>query len=141
MNQSDGHGAGPDLSMALLSAAQRVEQRIEGALESHGLSLAKLNVLTMLVESDRPLSLGEIAGRLACVRSNVTQLVDRLEADGLVKRQDDENDRRSVLAVVTDTGRGRQAAGASTLASVQDEISHALASYDTEHLEQALRSL
>jgi len=42
---------------------------------------------------------------LSCVKSNVTQLVDRLEADGLVSRAADPNDRRSRLAVLTDAGR------------------------------------
>jgi DNA-binding MarR family transcriptional regulator len=39
------------------------------------------------------------------VKSNVTQLVDRLEADGLVSRAADPVDRRSRLAVVTAAGR------------------------------------
>jgi DNA-binding MarR family transcriptional regulator len=51
------------------------------------------------------LPLGELAGRLSCVKSNVTQLIDRLEADGLVSRTADPNDRRSRLAVLTAAGR------------------------------------
>ena len=49
----------------------------------------------------RPISLSELAEKLTCVRSNVTQLVDRLEADGLAKRADDPADRRAVRAKVT----------------------------------------
>ena len=74
---------------ALLAAARAVEDRLEASLSALGLSLAKLNVLNRLAEANMPLTLGEIAARLNCVRSNVTQLVDRLEADGLVRREHD----------------------------------------------------
>jgi DNA-binding MarR family transcriptional regulator len=85
--------------------------------------------------------LGELAQRLACVRSNVTQLVDRLEADGLVKREADSADRRSIRAVVTDAGRERQVAGSQALARVQEDITHALARFDSAHIEKALNSI
>jgi DNA-binding MarR family transcriptional regulator len=141
MNQSDGYAPNPDVSLSLIMAARRVEDRLEKALADHGLSLAKQNVLSILVDAGAPLSLGEIANRLNCVRSNVTQLVDRLEADGLVQRQPSPADRRSVTAVATEAGIERQAAGARALASAQDEISQALAPFDTAHIEDALRSL
>src|SRR6266446_3479213 len=66
-----------------------------------GLSNAKFEVLSVLVAQDRPISLSELAEKLTCVRSNVTQLMDRLEADSLVKRTDDPDDRRAVRAAVT----------------------------------------
>jgi DNA-binding MarR family transcriptional regulator len=141
MNQSDGAGASGDLTMALLGAAQAVETRIESSLSPLGLSLAKLNVLGILVGSNSPLTLGELAQKLACVRSNVTQLVDRLESDGLVKREADPADRRSIRAVITDAGRDRERAGSIALAHVQDEISQLLARYDAGHIEQALSAL
>ncbi|MGH7471194.1 MAG: MarR family winged helix-turn-helix transcriptional regulator, partial [Longimicrobiales bacterium] len=55
-------------------------------------------------------------------KSNVTQLVDRLENDGLVRRIADPNDRRSVLAVVTDLGRERYLAGVVLLAAAEREL-------------------
>lgn len=108
--------------LALIAAAHSAEDRIEGGLSKCGLSMAKLTVLTKLVEAAEPLTLGEIASRLACVRSNVTQLVDRLEADGLVRRIDDANDRRSVRAELTDEGRKRQRDGSKTLDEVQESF-------------------
>ena len=129
------------MTFGLIGAAHAVEDRIEATLSPMGLSLAKLNVLSMLVSSGTSLSLGEIAQRLNCVRSNVTQLVDRLEADGLVRREGDANDRRSIMAVLTDVGRDRQEAGSVALAKVQSEISQVLARFDTAHIESALRAL
>lgn len=141
MNQSDGAGSSADITMTLLGAAQAVETRIETSLSPLGLSLAKLNVLGILVGSNSPLTLGELAQKLACVRSNVTQLVDRLESDGLVKREADPADRRSIMAVITDSGRDRERAGSMALARVQDDISQVLARYDAGHIEQALSAL
>ena len=141
MNQSDGAGATTDLTFSLLGAAQAVEARIEAALSPLGLSLAKLTMLGILVDSSKPLTLGELASRLACVRSNVTQLVDRLEADGFVKREADPEDRRSIRAVITDTGRERQVAGSQALSDVQDQITHALARFDSAHIEEALNAI
>jgi DNA-binding MarR family transcriptional regulator len=141
MNQSDGAGPSSDIALSLLGAAQAVEGRIESSLSPLGLSLAKLNVLGILVGSNKPLTLGEVAQKLACVRSNVTQLVDRLESDGLVRREADPADRRSIRAVVTDAGRDREKAGSVALAHVQEEIAQTLARYDAAHLESALSAL
>jgi DNA-binding MarR family transcriptional regulator len=93
----------PGLS-ALLRAAGVAESHLESRLSAAGLSLAKLTALHQLATADRPLPLGQLAGRLACVKSNVTQLIDRLEADGWVSRTPDPADRRSRLASITQAG-------------------------------------
>jgi len=95
----------------LLGALHSVETQFESALEPLGLSLAKFGVLSKLAASGEPLPLRTLAERCACVRSNITQLVDRLEVEKLVRRSDDPNDRRSILAELTAEGRKRQAAG------------------------------
>ena len=122
-------------------AAEAVQTRIESSLSPLGLSLAKLNVLGVLVRSSTPLTLGELAQKLACVRSNVTQLIDRLEHDGLVRREADPADRRSIRAVITDMGRDRQVAGSQALSSVQEVVSQTLMGFDSAHIEQALSAL
>src|SRR5713226_9070231 len=78
--------------------------RLDAALERKGLSTAKFGALQVLAGSDEPLPLGQLAERLACVKSNITQLVDRLEADGLVQRVLDPEDRRSKRAALTSEG-------------------------------------
>ena len=88
----------------MLHASSVLESRVEARLSEVGLSLAKLAALHHLTEAGESLPLGQLAERLACVKSNVTQLVDRLEADGLVSRTSDPNDRRSRLAVLTEPG-------------------------------------
>src|ERR1700682_1312721 len=121
-----------EVMFSLLAAAHSVEQRMETAMEEVGLSSAKFSALTHLVEAGEALSLSECAKRMTCVRSNITQLMDRLEAEGLVKRVDDPNDRRGVHAVVTPLGIERQAAGAKQLVQVQTEFAKSLSSTDRD---------
>lgn len=96
----------PTVSLhALLHAAHTAESEVEARLGAMGLSLAKLAALNALWEAGESLPLTQLADRLSCVKSNITQLVDRLEADGLVQRQPDSNDRRTRLATLTAAGR------------------------------------
>lgn len=90
---------------ALLHAAAAAQAAVEAELGAIGLSWPKLLALKALADAGESLPLGQLAGRLSCVKSNITQLVDRLEADGLVARQPDPSDRRTRLAVLTDAGR------------------------------------
>jgi DNA-binding MarR family transcriptional regulator len=126
---------------SLLGAAHALEDRLEQQLGQVGLSMSKLGVLTQLVEAGTPLALSDLAARLSCVRSNMTQLVDRLESEGLVRRVDDPADRRSVLAAVTSVGEERQAAGARELAKVREEFAAALPGNDRVALARALAAL
>src|SRR5690606_35352873 len=99
---------------------------------------ARFGVLAQLAEAGEPLPLGVLAERLSCVRSNVTQLVDRLEADGLVRRVPDPSDRRSVLAELTSDGWTRAVEGAARLAAVQAEFDASLGAADRAALERIL---
>jgi DNA-binding MarR family transcriptional regulator len=103
----------------LIVGGRLAEARLDAALAAVGLSLAKWQALRPLVEGGQPLSLGALAARLACVRSNVTQLVDRLEADGLVRRMPDPDDRRGVLARATEEGARRYRAGRAALGAAR----------------------
>ena len=89
----------------LLHAAGVVQAHLESKLDAVDLSLAKLAALSALADAGESMPLGQLAGRLSCVKSNITQLIDRLEADGLVARKPDPNDRRTRLAVMTAAGR------------------------------------
>jgi len=110
------------LSVEILKALHAYEARLETVVEPLGLSLAKLGVLARLVVAGEPLPLRTLAERCACVRSNITQLVDRLEAEKLVIRTDDPQDRRSVLAALTAKGRERHAAGIEALRAVEEQL-------------------
>ncbi|WP_411111932.1 MarR family winged helix-turn-helix transcriptional regulator [Streptomyces sp. c-19] len=75
----------------------------EQAAGQHALTGAQARVLGLL--SLDPLPMRRIAQKLKCEPSNITGIVDRLEARGLVERRPDPADRRVKLAVPTAEGR------------------------------------
>lgn len=102
-----GAGAGADptdeelvcLFMAVLRPLKQHFSECAAALD-----LSQQQALA-LRELDEPTSMRELAGRLLCDASNVTGLVDRLEARGLVERRVDAEDRRVKWLVLTASGR------------------------------------
>jgi DNA-binding MarR family transcriptional regulator len=126
---------------AVLHAANTVEARVETRLAEIGLSIPKLAALHQLSQAGDSLPLGQLAERLACVKSNVTQLVDRLEADGLVTRAADPSDRRSRLAVITEAGRHACVKGIQIQQQSEREIFGALSRDETLSLHTLLAKL
>ncbi|HTI63679.1 MAG TPA: MarR family transcriptional regulator [Gemmatimonadaceae bacterium] len=133
--------AAPANVMAVLHAAHAVEAKLEAACGRAGLSMAKFSVLSQLVEAGEPLALGELAERLSCVRSNMTQLIDRLEAEGFVRRVSCPTDRRSVKAEISELGRERQAVAAVEFAKVNAEIVGLVQPEDHAAIERFARAL
>src|SRR3954470_12427504 len=126
---------------AVLHASSVLESRLESKLSKGGRSLAKLAALYRLSNAGESLPLGHLAERLACVKSNVTQLVDRLEADGLVTRSHDPGDRRSRLAVLTDKGRQACALGNEIRHQAERELFRPLSADELRELWRLLAKL
>ena len=126
---------------AVLHASSVLESRVETRLSEVGLSLAKLAALHRLSEAGESLPLGQLADRLSCVKSNVTQLVDRLEADGLVNRTSDPNDRRSRLAILTESGRAAYTKGSEIQMQAERELFGVLTPDESEKLHELLVKL
>jgi DNA-binding MarR family transcriptional regulator len=124
-----------------IQSLHAVEARLEAAVEPLGLSLAKFGVLAQLAAAGEPLPLSTLAERRACVRSNITQLIDRLEADGLVKRSDDPRDRRSVRAELTAEGQTRYEAGLKTLSAAERDLFAPLGNPQRDQLLELLAAL
>lgn len=126
------------LLFRVLGAAREIQTRLEAALDDIGLSPAKAGVLKALAKSGEPLPLSELAACNKCVRSNVTQLVDRLEADGLVRRIADPEDRRVTRAELTTEGRKAYLEALRIVTSQERELLRALGDQESEALTHAL---
>ena len=129
------------LTFLLLDAARAVEARAEGALSEVGLSLAKLGALRHLVLAAEPLSLSSLAERHCCGKSNVTQLVDRLEADGFVARLADPDDRRTIRAAVTESGHAAYERASILLAELERSLDTRLGVQPRAELARQLKAL
>ncbi|MFK4064439.1 MarR family winged helix-turn-helix transcriptional regulator [Streptomyces sp. NPDC029674] len=80
----------------------RYHEEYEEAAAGHALTGAQARVLGLL--SLEPMPMRRIAQKLKCEPSNITGIVDRLEARGLVERRPDPADRRVKLAAPTAEG-------------------------------------
>ncbi|MFI6372301.1 MarR family winged helix-turn-helix transcriptional regulator [Streptomyces sp. NPDC050546] len=81
----------------------RFHEDYEEAAAEHSLTGAQARLLSLLCLEALPMR--RLAQRLKCEPSNVTGIVDRLEARGLVERQPDPADRRVKVAAATPEGR------------------------------------
>src|SRR4051812_35846544 len=109
--QWEAHGWGDAApGMALVTSVMRVQQllagQVDAVLRPHDLTLARYEVLMLLTFSRTgALPLGKIGERLQVHPASVTNAVDRLEAQRLVKRAPPPTDRRATLATLTPRGR------------------------------------
>jgi DNA-binding MarR family transcriptional regulator len=89
----------------------RVHAALTKALDAelvgeHDLPLSSYEVLLFLCDSpDGRMRMSELADGVLLSRSGLTRLVDRMERDGLLRRQRCEDDQRGYFAEVTDEGR------------------------------------
>jgi DNA-binding MarR family transcriptional regulator len=86
-------------SLAVVAGAQWRD--FAAAAARHGLTSMQARLLGQLV---RPLPMRELAALLGCDASNVTGIVDRLEAQGLARREADPHDRRVKRVIATPEG-------------------------------------
>lgn len=96
--------------MAAVTSVMRAQQvllaRVEAVLKPLGLSFARYELLMLLLFSRQgALPLSKIGSRLQVHPASVTNAVDRLEAQGLVRRTPHPSDRRTTLAEITPSGR------------------------------------
>ncbi|MCY9782315.1 MarR family transcriptional regulator [Nocardiopsis sp. EMB25] len=101
-------GASP--AMAAVTSVMRAQQiligELDGALKPFGLTFARYEALVLLTFSTSgALPLGKIGERLMVHPTSVTNTIDRLEGQGLVRRRPNPSDGRGVLAEITDAGR------------------------------------
>jgi DNA-binding MarR family transcriptional regulator len=100
---------GPSGTMAAVTSVMRVQQillsAVDAALRPHGLTFARYEALVLLTfaRSGR-LPMRVMGERLQLHPTSVTNIVDRLQADGLVRRVPHPTDRRATLVEITPAG-------------------------------------
>jgi DNA-binding MarR family transcriptional regulator len=84
-------------------------KELDADLESqHKLPLTSYDVLTNLADrEDGRMRMCDLADAVVLSRSGLTRLVDRLQREGLIERQQCTSDARGAYAVLTDLGRAR----------------------------------
>lgn len=104
----------PDLEIAdaivkahvlLLKTSNLVFKYSEARLKKLGITRTQHAVLMTLSVFDQPPTLTDLGRRLVRSKNDLTTVIDNMERDGLVKRQRDETDRRTVKIVTTEKGK------------------------------------
>ncbi|HLT47006.1 MAG TPA: MarR family transcriptional regulator [Rubricoccaceae bacterium] len=91
--------------LSIARTAAVLDARLTESLKPHGLTPTQYNVLRILRGAgDAGLCRYEVGDRLVTPGPDVTRLLDRLEAAGLVERTRDPEDRRHVKARITPKG-------------------------------------
>lgn len=92
------------LWIALARCYATFSRSVASKVSEYGLTTAQFGILEALHHLG-PLSLGELADKLLVTGGNVTFVMDRLEEQGLVRRERSGQDRRVVVARLTEEGR------------------------------------
>lgn len=88
----------------LLRTTDLLSRRLVPVLKASALSPVQYNVLRILRGAPEGLACGEIASRMITRDPDITRLLDRLEKRGLIARNREARDRRTVLARITSKG-------------------------------------
>jgi DNA-binding MarR family transcriptional regulator len=119
----------------LRAHAQAIRELERELLAVAGMPLGWYDVLLQLAEApERRLRMAELADRVLLSRSGLTRLIDRLQAEGLVRREPSPEDARGTFTVLTTDGMARLRAAAPVhLAGIRK---HWLAHFSDEELRE-----
>ena len=95
------------LCFSLYRANLAIGRAYQPLFDTLGITYPQFLVLNSLWEKERR-TVGEIAERLSLESSNITPLIKRLEAAGLLTRQRNPEDDRQVLVSLSEAGRDLQ---------------------------------
>jgi len=126
---------------SIVRAQQILLQRIDTVLRPLDLTFARYEILMLLSFTRKgALPMTRMGALLQVHPTSVTSAVDRLEAQGFVKRQPHPTDRRAVLAAITQAGRARGLAATTALnAQVFEQLG--ITTNQTDSLRTVLRAL
>jgi DNA-binding MarR family transcriptional regulator len=140
----------PDLDLAPMGTIGRLGRIhgragrvIEAVFEQHDLGTGEFDVLAALRRAGSPPARtpGELSRSLMLSPGGMTNRIDRLEAMGLVRREPDPDDRRSVRVVLTDEGLAAVDAAVTDHVANEAKLLAGLTKAQRAALDDALRAL
>lgn len=133
----------PHLGQLLRDAFARFEDELIAAMppfDGHALRASHNHVLRHL-DADTGTRASVIAERAGLTRQAITQIVDELEAAGVVERVPDPADGRAKLVVYTERGRASFGGSRALIAAIEDRWRAELGAARFDELRAALREL
>lgn len=128
--------------LRLLACSSQIEQQIRTRLRvQFGTALPRFDYLAQLDRHPQGLKMNMLSRYLMVTGGNVTGLTDQLVKEGLVKRSNDPQDRRSYLVMLTKKGRSEFVAIAEQHNLWLAELLHGISNRDKEALYEQLGRL
>lgn len=129
-------GLEAEAATQLMRVHQIVQLRLDNALREFDLTLARFEALVVLTWSRQgPLPLSRLGRHLMIRPASVTNIVDRLVAQGFAERFQHPTDRRVVLAEATEAGHRVVGRATKRIIAMQN----GLAGLDDDDLEQLIK--
>ena len=128
------------LGYLLKHAQLRLAELGQAALAPFGISGRELAVL-VAIDDRAPASQQEVARRMAVDRTTMVALIDDLEGKGLVQRQQDPDDRRKNVVVLTDTGRTTLSQATAATREAERRLLVSLSDDESAMLKKALQAI
>jgi len=126
---------------SIIRAQQILLAELDSLLRPFDVTFSRYEALVLLSYSrDGSLPLSRVGERLQVHATSVTNVIDRLEAAGLVRREPNPHDGRGTLAVITAAGRDVVAKATAELNAARFGLG-ALGSTDLGHVFELLRQL
>lgn len=124
-------------------ASRLLDRRLTGHFAERGLQLWEFDILATLLRSGPPyrLTAGALVGSSMVTSGAVTNRIDRLVARGLVTRETDPENRRSVLITLTGDGRAQAGAALGDHVAHETELLSSLTPREQRQLATLLRKL
>ncbi|HEV7941482.1 MAG TPA: MarR family transcriptional regulator [Solirubrobacteraceae bacterium] len=127
----------------ILRAAQHLDHEITRGLSAYGLGNREFDVLSVLRRSGPPymLTASELRREILFSSGGLTKLLERLERNGLIAREQDPKDRRVVRVVLTDAGRELQQAAMDLDLQLEERLLAPLDDQQRQALAELLQGL
>jgi DNA-binding MarR family transcriptional regulator len=135
-------GAAVEVIGRLFRLTGHLDRLLGELFARHGLTRGEFGVLSALTHAPEPsLTPGRLAAELICSSGAMTNRLDRLEADGLIVRAPDPEDRRGTRISITKAGRLRVQAAAAERDRLDPELIPGLSAAERRELVKLLRKV
>jgi DNA-binding MarR family transcriptional regulator len=130
------------LWIRLLGVTRSAENRLREFLRvTHGTTLPRFDVMAALYRRRDGVTMSELSRMLLVSNGNATAVVDRLEAEGLVRRTPSATDRRTVFVALTEAGLAAFETLAADHEREVDAILSALSEEDLDRMTEILKRM
>jgi DNA-binding MarR family transcriptional regulator len=129
-----------DVGLRYLTTSARIRRAVDEHMSGTGVSLARTKILQVLVRLG-PVKQTRLATELGMAARSITQAVEAMERDGLVRRSSDAADKRAKVVSATEQGISALAAGEESGSEILRSIFERLSPAQLKALDDVLDAL